>query len=80
VGDEVGTIYGLKTDGFYTTNDFNVTPYVNAANNAKYPTLLYQYILKPGVANAAPVLLLGAYLPSSIDINIFDKAGWKLTR
>ena len=22
VGDEIGAIYGLKTDGFYTTNDF----------------------------------------------------------
>lgn len=72
VGEEVGTIYGLKTDGFYTVNDFNVTPYVNAANNAKYPTLLYQYALKSGVANAAPVLSTGLAFPGQIkyvDVN-----------
>jgi TonB-linked SusC/RagA family outer membrane protein len=72
VGDEIGTIYGLKTDGFYTVNDFNVTPYVNATNNARYPALLYQYALKPGVANAAPVLSTGLASPGLIkyvDIN-----------
>ena len=66
VGDEVGTIYGLKTDGFYTTNDFTTTNYVNAANNLRYPTLLYQYNLKPGVANAAPVLSTGLASPGLI--------------
>lgn len=66
VGDEVGTIYGLKTDGYYTTADFNTAPYVNAANNARYPTLLYQYTLKPGVANAAPVLSTGLASPGLI--------------
>jgi hypothetical protein len=72
VGDEIGTIYGLKTDGFYTVNDFTVTPYVNAANNTRYPTLLYQYTLKPGVANAAPVLSTGLASPGLIkyvDVN-----------
>ncbi|MCW3087966.1 MAG: TonB-dependent receptor [Sediminibacterium sp.] len=72
VGDEIGTIYGLKTDGFYSVNDFTVTPYVNPANNARYPTLLYQYTLKPGVANAAPVLSTGLASPGLIkyaDIN-----------
>lgn len=72
VGDEIGTIYGLQTNGFYTVNDFNVTPYVNAANNARYPSLLYQYTLKPGVANAAPVLSTGLASPGLIkyvDVN-----------
>lgn len=72
VGDEVGTIYGLKTDGYYTVNDFVVSPYVNAANNARYPTLLYQYVLKTGVANAAPVLSTGLASPGLIkyvDVN-----------
>lgn len=56
VGDEVGTMYGFVVDGFYTTNDFVVSPYVNAANNAKYPTLLYQYTLDPKMADPAAVL------------------------
>ena len=56
VGEQLGTIYGLKVDGFYNVNDFDVTNYVNAANNAKYPTLLYQYKLKAGLANPAAVL------------------------
>jgi len=66
VGDEIGAIYGLKTDGFYNVNDFNTTNYVNATNNARYPTLLYQYTLKPGVANAAPVLSTGLASPGLI--------------
>ncbi|MBS1511827.1 MAG: TonB-dependent receptor [Bacteroidetes bacterium] len=56
VGGELGTIYGLQVDGFYNVNDFDVTPYVNATNNARYPTLLYQYKLKSGLANPAAVL------------------------
>lgn len=56
VGEQVGTIYGLKVDGFYKTDDFDVTNYVNAANNAKYPNMLYQYTLKSGLANPAAVL------------------------
>ena len=56
VGDQLGTIYGLQVDGFYSVNDFDVTPYVNAANNAKYPTLLYQYKLKAGLPNPIAVL------------------------
>jgi len=56
VGEQLGAIYGLKVDGFYGVNDFDVTPYVNATNNARYPTLLYQYKLKTGMANPAAVL------------------------
>jgi TonB-dependent starch-binding outer membrane protein SusC len=56
VGDEIGTIYGLKVDGFYGVNDFVVTPYVNATNNARYPTLLYQYRLDPKLADPSKVL------------------------
>ncbi len=66
VGDEIGTIYGLKTDGFYNVSDFTTTPYVNAANNLKYPNLLYQYTLKAGVANAAAVLSTGLASPGLI--------------
>ena len=56
VGDQLGTMYGLKVDGFYNVNDFVATPYVNAVNNARYPTLLYQYTLKPGLPNPNAVL------------------------
>ena len=56
VGDEVGTMYGFKVDGFYNVNDFVVTPYVNATNNVTYPTLLYQYTLNPKLADPAAVL------------------------
>jgi TonB-linked SusC/RagA family outer membrane protein len=83
VGDEIGTIYGLKTDGYYTVNDFNVVPYVNATNNARYPTLLYQYNLKPGVANAAPVLSTGLASPGLIkyvDVNGDGKISLDLDR
>jgi TonB-linked SusC/RagA family outer membrane protein len=56
VGEQLGTMYGLQVDGFYHVDDFVVTPYVNATNNARYPTLLYQYVLKAGLANPSAVL------------------------
>ena len=56
VGGQLGTMYGLKVDGFYHVDDFVASNYVNATNNAKYPTLLYQYTLKPGLANPVSVL------------------------
>jgi TonB-linked SusC/RagA family outer membrane protein len=56
VGEEVGTMYGLKVDGFYTPNDFIATPYVNATYNALYPNLTYQYTLDPKLPNPAAVL------------------------
>ncbi|MFN8252868.1 MAG: TonB-dependent receptor [Ferruginibacter sp.] len=52
VGESVGTMYGLVVDGFYTVNDFDVTPY----SNATYPTLTYQYKLKSGLADPISVL------------------------
>jgi TonB-dependent starch-binding outer membrane protein SusC len=52
VGDEVGTMYGLKVLGFYKPSDFTVSPY----SNANYPNLTWQYTLKPGYANPAQVL------------------------
>jgi len=71
VGQQLGTMYGLKVDGFYTVNDFDATNYVNASNNTKYPTLLYQYTLKKGMPN--PVAVLNDYVaPGQIkyrDIN-----------
>ena len=56
VGEQVGTMYGLKVDGMYNVNDFDATPYVNATNNTRYPTLTYQYTLKKGLPNPAAVL------------------------
>lgn len=56
VGEQVGTMYGLKVDGMYNVDDFDVTPYVNATNNTRYPTLGYQYKLKSTLANPAAVL------------------------
>src|SRR5436853_926933 len=56
VGDELGAMYGLQVDGFYGVNDFDVTAYVNAANNLKYPNMLFQYKLKAGLANPSAVL------------------------
>jgi len=44
VGQPVGSIYGYKSAGFYTTNDFNY----NAANN--------EYTLKPGVVDPSKVI------------------------
>jgi hypothetical protein len=52
VGDEVGAMYGLKVDGFYTTNDFTTTRIYNAA----YPGLTWQYNLKAGLADPSKVL------------------------
>lgn len=56
VGQEVGTMYGLKVDGFYTVNDFTTTPFVNATYNAQYPNLTYQYTLDGKLPNPAAVL------------------------
>ncbi|MFL5738740.1 MAG: SusC/RagA family TonB-linked outer membrane protein [Flavisolibacter sp.] len=52
VGDEIGTMYGLKVDGFYTTADFNTARVVNP----NYPNLTWQYILNPKLPNPAQVL------------------------
>jgi TonB-linked SusC/RagA family outer membrane protein len=43
VGQPVGAMYGLLTDGFYTTNDFNYNPATRV------------YTLKSGVANDAAI-------------------------
>ncbi len=56
VGQQVGTMYGLKVDGMYKVSDFDATPYVNATNNARYPNLTYRYTLKKGMPNPAAVL------------------------
>lgn len=52
VGDQVGTMYGLKTDGFYKVNDFTTAP----VTNATYPNLAYQYTLNSKLPNPAAVL------------------------
>ncbi len=43
VGDAVGTMYGLVTDGFYTVNDFDATQLAG--------TETYKYVLKKGVVD-----------------------------
>lgn len=49
VGQQVGTMYGLKNDGYYTLADFNTSPY----SNANYPWATTQYTLKPGIPTSA---------------------------
>lgn len=52
VGDPVGSMYGLETDGFYTVDDFN------------YNTITGEYTLKPGVVNNSSII--GVISPGSI--------------
>jgi TonB-linked SusC/RagA family outer membrane protein len=52
IGDPVGSMYGLVTAGFYTTDDFNWNP----ANGV--------YTLKPGVATNTSII--GTVMPGSI--------------
>ncbi|GAB4094011.1 SusC/RagA family TonB-linked outer membrane protein [Flaviaesturariibacter terrae] len=52
IGDPVGSMYGLVTDGFYTTDDFNWDPATHI------------YSLKPGVVNSGGVT--GISQPGSI--------------
>ncbi|WP_316739148.1 TonB-dependent receptor [Pedobacter aquatilis] len=49
VGEEVGTFWGLKNDGYYKVSDFNAAPYSNPA----YPWATTRYTLKPGVPVSA---------------------------
>jgi TonB-linked SusC/RagA family outer membrane protein len=58
IGDPVGSMYGLVTDGFYTVNDFN------------YNAITGAYTLKDGVVNNSSII--GVIQPGSIkfkDIN-----------
>jgi TonB-linked SusC/RagA family outer membrane protein len=52
VGDEVGTMYGLKVIGFYGVNDFDVT----RVNNATYPGLTWLYTLNSKFPDPSKVL------------------------
>jgi hypothetical protein len=52
IGQPVGSMWGLVTDGFYTVNDFNYNPTSGA------------YTLKPGVATNN--LIIGTIQPGSI--------------
>jgi len=70
VGEEVGTMWGLINDGWYTTKDFTVTPYTNAS----FPLLTNQYVLntKAGVPNVLPgvsTILPQPGMPKFKDIN-----------
>jgi hypothetical protein len=55
VGQQVGTMYGMKVDGFYKVSDFDATPYTGTYAS-QYPNLGYQYTLKKGLPNPAAVL------------------------
>jgi len=55
IGQPVGSMYGLITDGFYTTNDFNFTPGANGYGI---------YTLKPGIVSDAAII--GTVQPGSI--------------
>ena len=52
VGQSIGSVYGLKVEGFYTVDDFNTNP----ISNAGFPSLTYQYTLKPGLPNPQGVI------------------------
>lgn len=52
VGDEIGTMYGLVNEGYYTTDDFTT----NRIYNASYPGLTWQYVLKTGLPNPGGLL------------------------
>jgi TonB-dependent starch-binding outer membrane protein SusC len=52
IGSPVGSMWGLVTDGFYTTEDFN------------YDAVSSRYTLKPGVVNNASII--GVVQPGSI--------------
>jgi len=51
-GRSIGTVYGLKVEGFYGVDDFTTSP----ISNATYPSLTYQYALKPGLADPRAVI------------------------
>ena len=52
IGETLGSMWGLVTDGFYTVDDFN------------YNAVTGSYTLKSGVANATPVI--GTVQPGSV--------------
>jgi TonB-dependent starch-binding outer membrane protein SusC len=68
VGQSIGTMYGLKVDGFYKTSDFTTTN----VYNAQYPGLTWQYVLDPKLAVPSTAVLADYVAPGQIkfrDIN-----------
>lgn len=61
IGDPVGAMWGLVTDGFYTTDDF------------VYNSVTSVYTLKPGVANNAGII--GVAQPGAIKFKDLDGDG-----
>ncbi|MCG2613521.1 TonB-dependent receptor [Terrimonas sp. NA20] len=51
-GQPIGTVFGLKVEGFYTVDDFDTNPITNAG----FPGLTYQYTLKQGLPNPQAVI------------------------
>lgn len=66
VGDQVGTMYGLKNDGYYKLSDFNTAPY----SNANYPWATTQYTLKAGVPTSSiSTTTIGPGNQKFVDVN-----------
>lgn len=68
VGQSIGTMYGLKVDGFYNTGDFNTT----RVSNAQYPGLTWQYVLNPKLPVPSTAVLSDYVAPGQIkfrDVN-----------
>jgi len=64
IGDPVGSMFGLVTDGFYTTDDFNYTP-----TGGGYGT----YTIKPGIPTYGSGL--GIVQPGAIRYKDLDSNG-----
>jgi len=63
IGQPVGSMWGLVNDGFYTVNDFN------------YNTTTGQYTLKPGIANATPIIGAANVQPGAIKFKDLNNDG-----
>lgn len=68
VGQSIGTMYGLKVDGYYKTSDFTTANIYNA----QYPGLTWQYILDAKLPVPSTAVLADYVAPGQIkfrDIN-----------
>jgi TonB-dependent starch-binding outer membrane protein SusC len=68
VGQQIGTMYGLKVDGFYKPSDFTTT----RISNPTYPNLTWQYVLNSHLPAPSTAVLSDYVAPGQIkfrDIN-----------